>query len=526
MKMKKIKTYLSVILMLLVLVSCTDDIIDLQPRDQLTTDLALSTLDGLEGSVLGVYEQARLPYESDDHGLYKYALTDLVRPGTHISDQTPVIEYGTLANFDATNLSVKKIWDYYYSGLNRANIILKNIEGLDILESNIVDIARKNAITGEAYFFRAYFHYDLVVRYENIVKADVVFDDPGANVVLADESEIYDLIESDLLAAIPLLPEAADIRGADPYNTGKVTKATARHLLSKVYMKLAQLGEVPWSVPASYADEVIFDGAFSLEPDLTHIFPAQYENCPEIIFAWQFTYNDLSHVQRLSVQFTSLYDRTNGILRTFDQGGRPYSRFTATDYILNLYEPGDNRLTDWYKLAWYYDDEPNLPDGVLLGDTATVENVTSTNGQDMLNLMPTTMKHWEDDFKGRNIGDAEGHKNVIQYRLGEAYMIAAEAYWRDGNNTTALARINALRDRAGASNFTSLSEQDIIDEHARELAHEGLRYTFLKRLGILLERVQTYAPQVGDQMLPHHVRWPIPQNFVDLTKVPQNEGYD
>ena len=48
----------------------------------------------------------------------------------------------------------------------------------------------------------------------------------------------------------------------------------------------------------------------------------------------------------------------------------------------------------------------------------------------------------------------------------------------------------------------------------------------LKRLGILRERVQMYSPEVGANMLPHHVRWPIPQDFVDLTGGPQNEGYE
>ncbi len=521
MMMKKIKTYLSAILILLVLVTCTEDIIDLQPKDKLTTDLALSTLDGLEGSVLGVYERARSPYESDDLGLHKFALTDLVKAGTHISDQKIVNQYSTLGNFDATCDGVEQIWDAYYRGLNRANIILKNINSVDINEADPVELGRKNVVSGEAYFFRAYFHNELVIRWENIVLADQVFDDPGATVVLADQSDVYDLIVSDLKTAIPLLPEASSVN-----STGKVTKAVARHLLSKVYMELAQRGEVAWSVPAAYADSVINDGAYSLEPDPAHIFPAEYENCPEIIFAWQFTHADPNHPQRLSTQFTSLYDRTNGVARTWAQGGRPWSRLTATDYILNLYETGDTRLNAWYKLAWYYDDAANLPAGVALGDTVTADNVTSENGQDMLNCMPTTMKHWEDGFKERQIDEAEGYKNVIQYRLAEAYMTAAEAHWRAGNTTVALQRINALRNRAQATPFTSLSEQIIIDEHARELAHEGHRYAFLKRLGILMERVQTYSPDIGDNMLPHHVYWPIPQIFVDLTKVKQNVGYE
>lgn len=110
----------------------------------------------------------------------------------------------------------------------------------------------------------------------------------------------------------------------------------------------------------------------------------------------------------------------------------------------------------------------------------------------------------------------------------EAYIIAAEAYMRMGDNATGVSYLNVLRDRAGVRDFAAgeLNQDLILDEQARELGHEGVRWEMLKRLGILYNRVQTYSPTVGANMQPFHVRWPIPKAFVDLTKVPQNQGYE
>ena len=158
--------------------------------------------------------------------------------------------------------------------------------------------------------------------------------------------------------------------------------------------------------------------------------------------------------------------------------------------------------------------------------TVTVDNVEGTGGFAIeILIVPTTMKYWEDSTFGTTTQDAEGYRNIILYRLSEAYLIAAEAYMRAGDVPTGQPYLYAVRARAGVANIP-LTEENIIDEHARELGHEGLRYAFLKRLDILYERVIAHCPEVQDVYQPFHVRWPIPLIFVDITKVQQNEGYE
>jgi hypothetical protein len=165
-----------------------------------------------------------------------------------------------------------------------------------------------------------------------------------------------------------------------------------------------------------------------------------------------------------------------------------------------------------------YDWKPDI------GDTVTPENIVEVSGYGARVIEPTTLKYWEGGELGRSIDDAEGYRNIIQYRLSQAYLIAAEAYLRSGNVSAGQPYLDAIRERAGVGHI-ELNEQNILDEQARELGHEGHRYPMLKRLGIVLERVRAYSPEIGANMLPHHIRLPIPQQFVDLTKVPQNEGY-
>ena len=71
------------------------------------------------------------------------------------------------------------------------------------------------------------------------------------------------------------------------------------------------------------------------------------------------------------------------------------------------------------------------------------------------------------------------------YRLGEAYLIYAEAALRTNTNTAnALTYFNALRQRAYGNtngNKTAITLDDILDERARELYWEGKRRTDLIR---------------------------------------------
>ncbi len=523
-KMKKFKIYLiQVCVLCLVLAGCDKSFIDVEPRDQLSMDIALTTLENLEGAILGVYHQARWPYSDFDNSLYKIFYTDIVMPGTHIQDQRIWNEMCTLENFDATNEGVEDIWNHYYAGLSRANKIIEKIDDVEYNRDSPDDLQRRNTVLGEAYYFRAYLHLSLIQYWDNIVISDQVFSDPEQKYELASKSAVYDLIKEDLETAIDLLPEASEVS-----SRGKVSKGVARHVMSLAHMDLGE-----WTEAAAMAEEVIADPAYGFAA-LDLIFDELNQENSEIIFSWQFipgaTDNEEEGRNWCACQLIPLYDRCNGVARTFEQGGRPWSRNVPNEYYWTLFQEDDLRLEAWHKRYWVYDiDDPAadpLPEGVELGDTVTEENIDDIAGLGITAIYPTTTKYWELGGLGRDINDAPGFENMICYRYSEAFLIAAEAYLQSGTNPARGQELfDQLRARAGQGPI-ELNIDNLLDEQARELGFEGRRYPMLKRMGILMDRIHAHNPGLSATIMPYHVRWPLPKVFVDLVGVKQNDGYE
>jgi hypothetical protein len=137
-------------------------------------------------------------------------------------------------------------------------------------------------------------------------------------------------------------------------------------------------------------------------------------------------------------------------------------------------------------------------------------------------------------------------RDVYLARLGESYLIAAEAYFKAGDLTKATARINEVRRRAaktpGALTITEgqVTIDFILDERGRELLGEYDRWLDLKRTGKLIERTSLYNRDIKKLYFDNGINpflgpdgglkilRPIPQKALDLNfddDVKQNPGY-
>jgi len=119
------------------------------------------------------------------------------------------------------------------------------------------------------------------------------------------------------------------------------------------------------------------------------------------------------------------------------------------------------------------------------------------------------------------------------FRLGEAYLIYAEAVKRGGTGdaTLALNRLVALRTRAGINTpLTSYDLNYIIDERARELYWEGHRRTDLIRFGLFTTGTYLW-PWKGNTINGQAVEswrnlFPIPSADINANpNLVQNTGY-
>ncbi len=120
------------------------------------------------------------------------------------------------------------------------------------------------------------------------------------------------------------------------------------------------------------------------------------------------------------------------------------------------------------------------------------------------------------------------------FRLGELYLVRAEARAQLNNIDGAQADLNAVRSRAGLGDTPANDQQSLLDailqERRVELFTEmGHRWFDLKRTGKIDEVMSVVTPLKanGAQWRSHQQRFPIPQS--DLDKNPnltQNAGYD
>jgi hypothetical protein len=138
-----------------------------------------------------------------------------------------------------------------------------------------------------------------------------------------------------------------------------------------------------------------------------------------------------------------------------------------------------------------------------------------------------------------------GYLDVIIFRLAEEYLVAAEADLGLNNTTEAAQMINVLRTRAAY--LPGLSPTDlnnriaamqiqpsdvtldfILDERARELCGEYMRWFDLKRTGKLQSRIAAYNPDITN-FNPNYYLRPVPlveiQGLANGAQFGQNPGY-
>lgn len=126
--------------------------------------------------------------------------------------------------------------------------------------------------------------------------------------------------------------------------------------------------------------------------------------------------------------------------------------------------------------------------------------------------------------------NSTGSRDNFMIRLAEMYLIIAEADFKiNGSNCTdGIQALNVLRAKralptanASFANVTSIPDIDfILDERARELCGEQLRWFDLKRTGKLLEYVRAYNPDASIEDF--HVLRPYPTAQIEQMSNPED----
>ena len=503
------------ILPLIAFAGCKD-YLDENPLTDVSIDFLYNSPAGIKTGIVGLYDINRNIYSigpnENSQTLFMYALHDLVVPR---SGYISVIGKFAQSAFDPTAYGAtftQRIWRHHYKIIDRANALIvaaEKVEGMDEGE-------RLKAI-GEARLFRAHSLFMLWQMFKNVyVKTEPTTPE---NVFIrveqpSSKEEIFAQLHEDFDFAIANLPWKDE--------PGRMTQALARHLKAK-----AALWEEDWQTAAEQAEAVINSGYYNLLSNPASIFSGD-RNSAEALFVIQLAEGVAGGgpTNLIPANFMTRYDKVVGAKYSLEQGGRGFGFIYPNKYLLGLYDSFDKRLSAYYITKFYYNDEENLPPGVALGNQIAIADKATYYER----IHPSCKKYFDDDIPPEA---ALSYKNILIYRLAETHIVAAEAYMRMGNQAKALEMINPLRERADVPPIFNLTELELMKEHARELAFEGQRFFFLKRIGKLVDQVQRfsgdndYANDARANIRPHYVNLPIPQDELNLLgpNYPQNDGY-
>lgn len=535
---KDYKIWIISIFLAFTALGCNEYLKETNPSE-VTTDFLYTTVDGLQSAVNGLYTIER-NIITDDYGQSSEFANIIGDCGTDIdfdqSSAADLARYRTDIDL-TTQATVRDWWNMWYKIIERSNSIISFGEKAEI-DQNL-----KMVILRDAYIYRAYAYFWLVRKFDNIwlnTEPTTFQNTDGRTFEVANQADVYTQIISDLDKSIQYY-------GTDwTIVPGKFNQGVARLLRADV-----ALWKQDWQTAASQTNEIITKGPFSLESPESVFTKDGRNNTKEAMYVIQFDQfaPGGGTLHRLPLIFTAQYRSVPGCIMASEFGGYGWARVFPNPYLISLYDSkNDKRWNNWWQHYYIYND-PNYDFSKLkyhFGDTLKYKDNSSLTGDNYFRRANISCKKYFDwTQQGPTI--TTHYNNIYMFRYPHVLLIAAEANMRLGDNPKALSYINQIRQSrilSTATNqlFTTINEDLLLDEYAREMAFEGQRWFMLKRLNKLVERVRLYggikefrtAPSPNPlyysartNIQSYHVRWPIPQSARDaMGGFPQNEGYN
>lgn len=558
------------------LTSCNDSaFLREKPEDFLTVDNAFLNVNQFKTGVNQMYSQVRALYNSND-GPTDWIImgvgTDVFMiPRGDGTDQA----YNDWARVYPTDGISSRYWSAFYGIIKNCNELLYQIKN-----PNVVWYVpgQKEEIQAEILFFRAYAYRGLANLFGGVpILLDPVVS-PKLDYVRSSRVETYQQAIRDAEYAAEFLPKELK---AD----GQVTRATADHLLSELYIALSDNGgEKSYDKAIQAATRVLdgTDGDYGLMTkrfgsragevdknvywDLFRMGNQNYKEAgnKECLWAVQFAYNTPGGTNDYG---RPLIERTfwpsfwqtkkfgyDGVARDWTGRGVAWVRPTNyTNYSIWSNSGTDMRNSEANISRKFYAPY-HLKDGVEdPSDLTPYETpVTLADGtEEIISLKPgdeikkewlttrvdTMERYFPRYFKfgtDKHIDQLPDNGYVPDYyvfRVAETYLLRAEAALKNGNPELALEDINVVRTRAEAplAEISEITIDYILDERARELLGEEYRIMTLSRMNLVYERTKKHGWENSALTIEKYNNLlPIPQSVIDANleaKLEQNPGY-
>ena len=411
--------------------------------------------------------------------------------------------YSTLT-VNGTDQDLKNMAYSLWAVNAQCNTVIHNILASD---SEEITDATRNRCIGEVLAWKAMTYFFLVRTFGDVPiihdNTEVIKEASYNEVSKVDKADVYEYIVMTLEKAMELLPKNAYIG-----KLNRVDYYAAEALLAKVYLTRAgvsgTLEQGDLANARRYAEDVIKNSGRSLTPKYSDIFrmtPSQFQQTGEELFTWHWQCKEEAWTSQNSIQ-------CDVGLVGFDENGNLWGDWkgpsvalqdlfgvSAADDPAQRVDTDDRRKAtmmmfgDQYDYFWsdrggfdfyrFFYDESYCPGGL----TSNASNKSFGCGSGA-----NYCKHL--------YGDVADHVAAFGYpsfgmfnqlpthilRLGDIYLVCAEACYLTGDTQSALDYVNQVRARAHAPLYTSITINDIWKERRLELALEGDNwYDFVRR---------------------------------------------
>lgn len=452
MNFKNIKTkkyFLTAAIAALTLTGCNrDNVIELTPYNQISEDVAFSTRENIVLSVNGMYQAAQI-------GLYNNANPSSAGRGYPFG--AAYFQQNDMRGEDMVNtaafyaITYTGTWDpagalntvYYwldtYRLINRTNLVIEGVT--KAIESGVITAAEGNDYIGQALFFRAFSHYELLNFFSRPYKHTADASHMGVPYRIKASNSLASIEENESLprgtVAANYTQLLADLNQAESLMTSKTTRTAKNAIVYASKEAAIALKTRVYLSKADYASVITeankLNGLYTLAADPNTPFANNYGNT-ESIFSLE---NSATNNPSVNGALPSQYN------------GR--SLIAVSPVI-------------WNQPAWLEDDKrrgPNL--------------IRNTNGVRFSNKYKDTS----------TLTDASP---LLRY--AEVLLNRAEAKARLGD-ATYLADLNAVRNRSLATPATQqytlfptqvAAVNAILLERRIEFLAEGLRWNTIHRL--------------------------------------------
>lgn len=564
---KKLYTVLMTLALMGMGTSCSDSFLDEEPYSEYGTGHTDKAT--VEAQVMGLHLTfAELWGWSSQQGFIAcwQIGTDITSAGATQGVENPFYQY---ADLNAENAGVSYLWQKCYEFINNANLII-SVAG----EDNV-------AASAEAKFFRAYAYNMLATLWGDVPILEESVTVPTFNYTRQPVEEVDNLIEEDLTFAIANLPNVDEA-----VDESRINKDMARQLAAEAYLRRGMRDASYFAKAEKAATDIIEGGKYQL-------IEARYgdylgeggdfyrdmfrqgnmrrsEGNTEAIWTFELEYNrevsggTIDNPQHRRV-WQPAYHKWDGMVNADSLGGRGNGRLRLSNFMkYTVWQglEGDIRNSNYNIRRTTNYNRPDFSteigvdaDGYRVAKDAGVQNITIETGDKVIPFRTDSLEVWypyPTKWGGYDPTDDFGYALVKDWpvmRLGETYLLRAEARFRQNNFEGAADDINVLRDRAfkkaraaqGDPDLGKVSAADIdmnfiLDERARELIAEENRRMTLVRTGMLEARIPMNgdtapASKVITGFQDYNKLLPIPLSEIQLNNkedepLKQNPGYN